>query len=152
MFNMTGLYVAGALALAGAGLFTYHKLVVSSQQQQIADLTAANKQLKSDVDLAVNANKSMKDQVDKIALQSQQLVSIMSTLQKKDAAVATWFNEAKNNLSSDASRGAIAEKLKDNPAAIIDDANAEMECVLANLGKLGSCSGGKFIEFQGPQQ
>ena len=152
MFNMTGLYVAGALALVAVGGFTYHKIVVSSQQQQINDLKAANQQLKDDVALAVSANKSMQTQVDSLALQSQQLVSILQKAQLKDVAVAEWFNQARNELSTGSSSAKIADKLKDNPASIIDDANAEIECTIANLGKLGTCTGAKFIPFEGPKR
>lgn len=142
------LYIFGALVLVALSLFGYHKLVVSAQQTKIERLEKEREQLQRDVKDAVLANDSMKAQVDRLELQSKQIVTILKAVQEKDQKIGEWFDAAKNSLTSDSSREKIAEKLKNNPAEAINDANAEVECTIANMGRLGVCVGSIFVPYE----
>ena len=142
------LYIFGALALAALGLFSYHKLVVSAQNTKIERLEKEKNQLQRDVATATTANDSMKAQVERLELQSKQIITILKAVQEKDQKVGEWFEAAKNSLLADSSREKIVEKLKNNPAEAINDANAEVECTIANIGKLGICVGNLFIPYE----
>lgn len=137
-----------AVVLSAGGLFAYHKIVVSVQQTEISNLKAQNATLAADVEKAVNANKSMEGQIGLLQAQSTQMVTILSTLSKKDGEVAQWFNEARNIANSPASRVKLQEKLKQSPATVIEDANRDVECTLQNFGQAGTCVDGKFVPWR----
>jgi len=147
-FSTIQLYAVGAIVVAALGLFTYHKVVVSSQATKIERLESANTQLKADVSVAVTANKSMQTQVDRIAAQSTQLVEILKSVQSKDNQVAQWFEAARNQLNANTDKNDIVEKLKTNPTETIDNLNKDIDCTIANFGKVGICKDGVFVPFQ----
>lgn len=147
-FQGLTLYIVGALAVAAVGLFAYHKLVVSSYQTQITNLERANKQLKTDIDAATNANKSLDTEVKRIASQSAQMLDILKTVQEKDTKAAQWFADARNALGNQATAEELLKKLEEKPDDTIDTLNKDIECTIMNFGKVGICKDGVFVPYK----
>lgn len=144
-FQSLTLPILGALVVAALGLFGYHKLVVSAQQSTITRLDNENKQLKVDVTAAKDANQALDTEVKRIASQSKQMLDILKTVQEKDSQTAQWFEEARNALANQATADEIMKKLKEKPDDTIDELNKDIDCTIANFGKIGICKGGIFI-------
>lgn len=145
--NQITLYIIGALAVAAAGLFTYHKLVVSKQATEITKLTNENKQLKTDVAAATSANESLDKEVKRIAAQTDQLVTILKTVQEKDAKAAEWFDDARKALGNQVTADELMKRLKEKPDEVVDSLNKDIDCTIAHFGQLGVCKDGIFVPY-----
>lgn len=157
MFNFQ-LYavVGGALLLAAGSAFAYHKVVVVEQQATISKLetkvvtlTANNEILQNNVDVAIQANNTLVERLNKFEEQSSQMVHLIMEMNQKDEELTAWFEQARSTLSSVEARQLTLEQFRADPSGSIKRVNEDLACTFMHFGEQGTCYEGKFVPFGG---
>ncbi|MCB1936130.1 MAG: hypothetical protein KDF59_09325 [Nitrosomonas sp.] len=144
MPNFTVIAIIGVI-LAGAGLFTYHTVTVSSLQSQIAELTIKITVLTTETNVLKEEKAILKNE---IAKKNEEAVQIRVELEKfriKDTQTQLQVADLEKKLK-DVEFNERMQSIRNSRKAslLLNYANKNVKCEMENFEREGKCVKGIF--------